>query len=448
VAEIIEVIISQETVNDESVRILLWNVASGSRVENEQLVCEVETSKAVVEIHSPAAGIIEYTATAGNEVPVGSVICRIIPTGASTAKAFPTNKKALAPEEAGLPPAEEAVDLPPARLSPLAQKVAAEYGIAPKSFPSGTVVRKDDVLRKAGKLPPAPAGVPEKVAIRKDIEKDACAGENAPVPGVLVDWAELPRRKIIEGRILGTGQASTVQSAITVSCQAGKLRERLDRMGFSVIGLNALVLFEAARLLRKYPAFNALHDRGRVGVYREINIGWAIDGGQGLVVPVVKQADSKSLREITGIMDLHVEAYVGSSLAPNDFLGGTFTVSDLSRDGVSFFQPLISRGQSAILGVGSDSNGADGELLYLTLAFDHQVAEGRMAARFLRELSRRLEAHAGLDGIGGAEAGASESELFCLLCQRDGETLRSLNACLVRSELPPGLICSICLMGF
>jgi hypothetical protein len=170
------------------------------------------------------------------------------------------------------------------------------------------------------------------------------------------------------------------------------------------------------------------------------------------VVAVVAHADRMSLREIAAAMDRHLEAYLGASLTPADLLGATFTVSDLSGEGVSVFNPLISRGQSAILGIGSDQPGDEGERLYLTLAFDHQVAEGRRAAQFLADLSKRLEAHAAVgtpamtspDSPGGEAAG----EQFCILCERDVGTLRSLDAILIRSELPPGLVCSNCLAGW
>jgi hypothetical protein len=146
-------------------------------------------------------------------------------------------------------------------------------------------------------------------------------------------------------------------------------------------------------------------------------------------------------------MDRHLEAYLDASLTPADLAGATFTVSDLSGEGVSVFHPLISRGQSAILGVGSDRPGGDGERLYLTLAFDHQVAEGRRAAQFLADLSKRLEAHAAVGTPAIASQGDGE-EQFCLLCQRDAATLMSLDAILIRSELPPGLVCSNCLAGW
>jgi pyruvate/2-oxoglutarate dehydrogenase complex dihydrolipoamide acyltransferase (E2) component len=159
--EIVFVTIPQETVNDESVRILSWKVASGSKVEKDQQLCEVETSKAVMDIEAPEAGVVMYSAKAGDEVPVGSTICQIAPEGMAVssmtetateiAQGDPVGQAAAveapasvvesSPAIAGAPshgaakaglPADEAVepvidtaDLPPARLTPLAAKLAA-----------------------------------------------------------------------------------------------------------------------------------------------------------------------------------------------------------------------------------------------------------------------------------------------------------------------------------
>jgi pyruvate/2-oxoglutarate dehydrogenase complex dihydrolipoamide acyltransferase (E2) component len=291
-------------------------------------------------------------------------------------------------------------------------------------------VRRNDVLRKAGKLPPEP----KLPALQKRAAADP---ENASVPGVPVDWSDLPRRKAVEARILGGGQSGSIQSFVSSTCRAPGLRQRMERAALGAVGLSALVIFETARLLKKYPMFNAVHDGGRIGQYGEVNVGWAVDGGQGLVVPVISKTDEKTLQEIAAVMERHVESYVESSYAPTDFSGGTFTVSDLSGEGISVFQPLISQGQSAILGVGSD-----GELLYLTLAFDHQVTEGRRAAQFVRELAARLEAHA---SNSSEEQPGSE---YCAICQRDGDALRAMKAILTKSAIPPGFVCSICLSGY
>ena len=177
------------------------------------------------------------------------------------------------------------------------------------------------------------------------------------------------------------------------------------------MGLGALVIFETARLLRKYPEFNAIHDRGADGQYADVNIGWAIDAGTaggGLMVPVIAKADEKTPQEIVEIMQRQIDGYVGSALGTADFLGGTFTISDLSGDGISHFQPLISQGQAAILGVGGELDGAGNETLYLTLAFDHQLAEGpqggAVCARAGGAAGGPCGAGAG-SGAGGAGAG-------------------------------------------
>jgi pyruvate/2-oxoglutarate dehydrogenase complex dihydrolipoamide acyltransferase (E2) component len=460
-AEIVFVTIPQETVNDESVRILSWKVASGSRVEKDQQLCEIETSKAVMDIEAPEAGTVVYSAAAGDEVPVGSTICQIVPEGvavpsqapavAPVIEVAPTSvpvaepiaaAKVDLPADAAVDPVIADADLPPARLTPLAAKLAAEFGYAKESFARGALVRRDDVLRRAGKLPAeaAPAAktaVPAKTSVAEPVE-------NAPVAGVGIDWADLPRRKTFEAKVLGQGQARTIQSQVTSSVRAPRLRARLERLGLTSLGLGALTIFEAARLLRKYPEFNAIHDRGKIGTYADVNVGWAIDGGQGLMVPVIPQADRKTPQEIVEIMQRQVDGYVEGKLGTSDFLGGTFTISDLSGDGISQFHPLISQGQSAILGVGGELDGAGNETLFLTLAFDHQLAEGRKAAQFVRELAGRLEAHAALEPA-PVQPAPVQGEPYCALCQRDVATLKSIRGMLVKSEIPAGYVCSVCL---
>jgi pyruvate/2-oxoglutarate dehydrogenase complex dihydrolipoamide acyltransferase (E2) component len=466
-AEIVFVTIPQETVNDVSVRLLSWKVPSGTVVEKDQVLCEVETSKAVMEIEAPAAGQVVYSAEPDSEIPVGETICQIVPEGMSPlsfAAPVPEAKSAshnipvtvpngvpgaaLIPDEAASESSISESDLRPARFTPLAAKMAAEFGFDKGSFPRGSLVRRDDVLRRAGKLPPVQAAGPTATSSAKTSGGAVESAENAPVAGVAIEWSELPRKKIFEGRVLGQGHAKTIQSSVTCSVRIHKLRGQLQSLGLTSIGLSALVIFETARLLRKYPVFNAVHDRGRMGQYGSINIGWALDGGEGLVVPVVASADEKTPQEIVETMQRQVEGYVGGTLSTTDFLGGTFTVSDLSNDGISHFHPLISQGQSAILGIGSEFEAGGNETLILILAFDHQLAEGRKAAQFVRDLATRLEAH-------GAPVPPSEvqpepraaDEPYCALCMRSGTTLLKLNEALVKSEVPPGFVCSYCLAG-
>ena len=447
------VAIPQDTVNDESVRILAWKFASGSAVESDVLICEVETSKAVMEIHAPAAGTLVYSASVGDEVPVGSTICEILPPGQTAAAPAPV--PAAVRETVASTNGHYDLEPPPddvgaARFTPLALKVAAEFGIDIAAFPPGTLVRRNDVLRKAGKAPleetPAPPPAKEAAAVREPV-RERTPVKNLPVSGVPIEWTDLPRRKIVEGGILAAGQANAVLSSVTTTCRSPQLRARAEKLGLSSLSFNALILLEVSRLLRKYPVFNAVYDRQRIGQYRQINVGWAIDGGQKLVVPVVPLTDQKGVAEIAAVMQEQLEAYLSDTLAPAAFMGGTFTVTDLSGEGISVFQPLISQGQSAILGVGSERSGSE-ELFYLTLAFDHQLTEGRTAAKFLGELRERLEAHSTLESDAAAGLTVPAPDPYCVLCQRDSQALGSVRAVLLKSEIPPGFVCSLCVAGW
>ena len=463
--EVVLVTIPQETVNDVSVRIVSWQVTSGSWVDKDQKLCEVETSKAVMEIEAPVAGVVVFSAAIGDEVPVGATICQIAPKELDRARVAPATSSADAdnvvvptsPITAGVGPTADmvagtvvespaaATALPPARLTPLATKLATEFGLSVDSFARGSVVRRDDVLKRAGKFPLAVTGSVTPAADAIHASTESLAERAAPVPGVPLEWAELPRRKLLETKVLGQGRAWTLQSQVTTSLRAPQLRARLERIGLADVGLGALIVFEGARLLRKYPEFNAVHSRGSVGKYSDVNIGWAIDGGQGLMVPVIPLADTKTPSEIREIMLRQIDAYVAGALSAADFLGGTFTISDLSSDGITHFQPLISQGQSAILGVGGELDEAGAETLYLTLAFDHQLAEGRKAAQFVRDLAARLEAHGKLHAAAPPSTASNEDGPYCSLCNRDREALRAMKAMLVVSELPAGYVCSLCL---
>jgi len=428
--ERVAICIPQETVNDDSVLILSWKFASGARVEKDQLLCEAETSKAVMEIFAPEAGTLVYSAAEGSEVAVGATICEIVPEGAEVSAvpagpAVEVSKNGAGSEE-----------LPLARLTALAFTVAAEHGLDAASFPRGTVVRRDDVLRKVGNLPPVP---------KRPVAAAAPVSKVAAVSGVEVEWSDLPRRKALEGEFLAAGQAGTISSMVTAICRAPRLRARVAGLGFPAVGLTALAIFETARLLRKYPMFNAVHANRRMGQYGRVNIGWALDGGQKLVVPVIPDADKKSVAEIGTLMQTQLEQYVENALPASSFAGGTFTVTDLSGEGIGFFQPLIGQGQSAILGIGADPADGDGETFYLTLAFDHQLSEGRTAAKFVGELRARLEAHSAAAGV---EAAAGEAEPYCQLCQRDSAELKSIRAILLKSEIPAGFVCSLCIVGW
>lgn len=411
--DVIRITIPRETVNDESVLVLSWKAPSGTAVERDALLCEIETSKATMEIYAPDAGVLEYTAAEGDEIAVGAPICWIIPAGADVPASMQRTS------------ADAATGGSPSRSTRAARDLAEQHGVDLASFPPGALIRSEDVLRRVGKLSPS----------ADDPDVDSTTASSA---GVLLDWKPLPRKKLVEGRILRSVHSAYFRSSVTVSCRISEMRNREDdELAAPGIGLSAFILFESARLLKKYPVFNSVHDRGRIGQYRHVNIGWAIEAGKGLVVPVIRDADQKDVRDIASWLQGRIESYLEGRLSPLDFTGCTFTISDLSGRGVNTFDPLIGAGQSAILAIGKDFISHDEEVLYFTLAFDHQISTGSEAAAFLGELSARLEVHASLD----------RAPKFCVLCQRDTRCLEALKGILIRSELPRGYVCSICLAG-
>ena len=148
----------------------------------------------------------------------------------------------------------------------------------------------------------------------------------------------------------------------------------------------ALIVSEAARLLRHYPDLNAFYEEGRICRYDAVHVGFVIDADKGLSVPVVRAADKKDLPAVARDMQDLMLAYEEGSLTVEAVSNGTFTVTDLSAEGAVFFHPLINERQAAILGVAAGR----GNFFELILSFDHRLTEGRAAARFLRDLVQKL----------------------------------------------------------
>jgi pyruvate/2-oxoglutarate dehydrogenase complex dihydrolipoamide acyltransferase (E2) component len=207
-----------------------------------------------------------------------------------------------------------------------------------------------------------------------------------------------------------------------------------------------LIVHEAARLLRKYPIFNAFYEGGNAHYHESVNIGVAIDAGRGLKVPVLTNADQRTFAEIRMEVENFVLAYLDDTLPVQCFAGGTFTVTDLSGEDVFSFAPLINQGQCAILGVGSEyfSPGSAEGVFNLILAFDHRLTEGRAAAEFLKDLRDRLASYE-------RSLRSPEEEPGCSRCLRTASDLRELSVPVLLGMGPAGRpepICANCILGW
>jgi pyruvate/2-oxoglutarate dehydrogenase complex dihydrolipoamide acyltransferase (E2) component len=458
--------IPHEHVNDESVMLVKWLAADGSQVKAGQSLVVIETSKATTEVEAPRAGYLRHGAAEGTEVPVGGIFCHITDGPAEEVKAAAPVVPVATPgaHVAAVPPVEAArTSAPPSahkdtngegapagapaeiRYSRKALELIEQHGLSRELFKGRNLVREGDVLALLGGATPSAernaAPVPEK-----------SAPAAAPVPGptaatgVPIRTEDLPRRKRVEARYLASGVHNTLTSVVSVLCSAEGLNGALKMQPDLGRSAAPVIIYETARLLRKYPVLNAFHDRGQINYYERVNVGLAVDAGSGLKVPVVENADTKGVVEIAAEVENLLLAYVTDEIPVAALAGGTFTITDLSSEDVFTFHPLINQGQAAILGVGAPftTSGTGDAVFHLILSFDHQLTEGRTAALFLKELRDRIESYAGVRGDGEPGHGGQPACTHCGRPASDpavGVLIEAINA-----EGRKGYICKSCLL--
>jgi len=436
----------KETTNDLTAKLLCWGSPSGARVESSQPIAEFETSKTNFHLYAPVAGILQYQHQSGDEIPVGGFVCIISEDGkAEFPQGQPTPQTEAvsdAPQIAAVAeqiwPPKVAASTTPAtqgqRFSAKARELLKQHGLDPGRFSNRGLIRAHDVL--AALNPQSEAECPPAKAAK---EPEPATG----AVGVPCRVEQIPRAKRLEMAFLHSGARHTLPSSVTLVCRTMGLRAAAENAGVTI---SAVLVYEVARLLKKHPNLNAFCARDMFNFYEEANIGFAFDAGLGLKVPVVRGADQKSLQQVDlDLRELMVQ-YLNNELPVESLTGGTFTITDLSQEGATFFSPLINQGQSAILGVGAEfyATGQNEGWFHMILAFDHQLSNGREATRFLTELDLRLAAYEKAWHAGRAE------EPYCSHCERTVSELHEFKAYLVEEIRPDGTkgrVCSLCLKG-
>ena len=353
---------------------------------------EVETDKATVEIEAPASGILAgVVANPGDEVPVGQRIALILAPGekALSEGASPAPAAAQAEPAAEIPRASvaraesPAAALPPRILaSPKARRIAREKGIDLSSLkgsgPEGSILA-EDVLRAASVSPsesPAPR-----------------VGEVVPLSAM---------RRIVGQRMAHSKQTAPhfYLSADVDMTEVNRKRARWKAESADIVpSINDCVVWACARGLRDFPALNSTFTERGVELLSDINIGIAVALEEGLVVPVIRNADRLSLEDLARQSRSLAERAQGKKLFPLDYEGGTFTVSNLGMFGVDHFVAIINPPQCAILAVGQvaprvvpfGEGIAVRSIMTMTLSADHRIVDGAIGARFLQEVRGLLE---------------------------------------------------------
>jgi pyruvate dehydrogenase E2 component (dihydrolipoamide acetyltransferase) len=400
-----------------------WLKGEGEPVHRGDVLAEIETDKATMELEAYDEGVLErHLVAPGTTVPIGEPIA-VIGDGTGAAAA-PAAASAPAPAElapvAEPPPAAQPAAPPPAaapaepapaaqrdaaavRTSPLARALAREHGIdlttVTGTGPGGRIVRADV---QSAIATAAPTAAPVAAQPAPPAAQPAPAAPPAPAAGD--EKIPLSAVRRITARRL-TESAATPHFYLTAVVDAGRLlafraeiNQRLGATGVK-ISVTDLLVRACAVTLRAHPQVNASWGGDHILRRANIHIGVAVALDDGLIVPVLRDADRKSIGEIASEAHaLAVRARAGK-LTPDEFTGGTFTISNLGMYGIDHFTAVINPPEAAILAVGAatpepvvrDGQVVAATTMKLTLSIDHRVLDGATAAAFLHELVLVLE---------------------------------------------------------
>ena len=398
----------------EEGRILRWLKKEGDPIETGQALAEVETDKATVEMEAYTNGTILKLITAeGQFVKVGDLIAVIGAAGEDFSALLPA---AGAPAAAASPaPAAPAAPRPQAavpvaaapaatgrsvKASPLALRMAAEAGLDLGSLqgtgPQGRVIKRD--IEAA--LAQAPAAAPARAAAAPQRARSLSlvAAREAGPDSQEVELSSV-RRTIAKRLVQSKGPVPHFYLTVDIAMDRVWDAYRALRDQKSTISINDIIVKAAALALRQHPDINASFAGDHVKLYSRVHIGMAVALEDGLITPVLRDADLKPLEEISEDARSLAERARAKKLQPNEYTGATFSISNLGMMGIEEFSAIINPPEAAILAVGAvrqvpvvvDGALAVGWRMKATLSVDHRVADGASGARFLQTLRRFLE---------------------------------------------------------
>lgn len=399
-----------------------WTVKEGDTVEVGKAIADVETDKATMEYASPFEGkILKIIVAPGTKVPLGSPMAVVLEDGeeapANLDELIAKAQAAAAPapkEEKTAGGGAKKVSAPGPRLptapqparratasnlrvkaSPLARKIAAEKGVDLSTLvgggPGGRIVRADVENAPAGGGSARVAATP---AIRptygpEDERVTTSTMRNIIAERLLASKTQIPHFYL----------QVEVDAAPLMGFRA-HLNASAEKTGGVKYTINDFILKSVIRAAQAQPAINAAWDGDAIVKYKSVGLSVAIAIDDGLVTPVIKQAEKKTLADISAaVKDLAGKAK-NKKLSPDDFAGGTITVSNLGAYGIDQFSAIINPPQAAIISVGGirkvpvvDDKGAivAGQRMWIGLSGDHRVVDGAVAATFLQEMRKLLE---------------------------------------------------------
>lgn len=452
-----DVILPALGMSQDTGKIVQWLKAEGEQVVKGEPLAEIETDKATVEIEAPADGALaRVTASAGDDVPVGQVIALILTAGEVLPHdAEQSNQRRVPQDSSGTIGNKPVVSPEPVHpqsvvaASSLASRIASEHNLDLSLVkPAGRRIQKADVLtylqKQESSIPAASTTIVPRLLMAspkarrlaaeqgKDLASITGSGPGGAVlaTDVLAADVHIPRTPVEAGFIRPSDEGHdlslnniwrimaerTTQSWTSVphfylmrEVNASRLitwRTQIMKRSAAKVTYTDLLVKIVAATLPMHPRLNASWNSGKITLRPEVHIGLAVAVEDGLVVPVIHQADSLSVAEIAQRrVDLVAKAQAGK-LRPEDISGGTFTISNLGMYNVDAFNAIINQPQAAILAVGRITervvpvNGqpAVQPMMILTLSCDHRAVDGARGAQFLDSVATLIEEPLGLLG--------------------------------------------------
>jgi len=408
----------------EEGKILQWLKKEGDAVNKGEMLAEVETDKVNIEIEAFSAGVLrKILVPAGSAAPIGApialigsadeplpggngeaVAARLIAPGGGRDKSAPTgaiNRAATAPAQGRI------------FISPIARRLASEHQLDYRAIrgsgPNGRIIRMDVETALRVQAPAAPVATQLIAPTPAPAEAQFITSPTVAEDAIAIPLSNM--RRTIARRLTQSMQSAPhfyVTSVIDTTKLAA-LRQQINDYAARdpspvKVSFNDLIVKAAALALVRIPQVNVSFAEDKILQKKQVNIGIAVALEQGLLVPVLHDADKRGLLDIARESRRLAEAARENKLRPEDFSGGTFTVSNLGMFDVESFTAVINPPESAILAVGSIAPTpvvVDGQIVVrdrvkVTLSSDHRALDGAIAARFLQEMKRLLEEPFGL----------------------------------------------------
>ncbi len=399
-----------ESINE--VTLSQWLVANGDYVEIDQSLCEFESDKATLEFPAEKAGRIELVAEEGQDLKIGDIVARIdtsaekpagSPAPAAAAAPAPSGGKAAAPETTPSPKSPAPAPAPPSNgsaakpastpsASPLAAAIMADKGLAASAIqgsgPGGRIT-KADVLRAVQQG----LGAAEAIKAGKRFSRETRTEKTSRL------------RQTVARRLVGVKNQTAMLTTFNevdmgpVMELRNRYKEAFQKKHGINLGFMSFFTRACCNALQEFPAVNAWYDEKEIHYHEYCDVSIAVSTPRGLVVPVLRNAESLAMHEIeSGIKDLAIRARDGK-LALDEMEGGTFTITNGGVFGSLMSTPIINSPQSAILGMHKIQErpmAIGGQvqvrpMMYLALSYDHRIIDGKESVSFLVRVKEQLE---------------------------------------------------------